>query len=221
MSLRIIVIAIVLAAAPHAHAQLWNSPNGTTWNNPMSSLASTMISGKAMEQAMKDSFTQQQGTPQQGAPPSHLAISKSDFVPNGKRIMIQPLIDSLTQVPQQRADLANGVGQVFALYEAKVRKNNVAYAMAFMAAMAVLADKGVALTDPQTETLALALNDRLAANPGFVKASALDRQKLYETCLTLGSLIAMFNEVGKKDATSAAAAKQLATEVYKLMGLTK
>lgn len=215
MKLRILVIAAVLAAAP-AHAQLWNSPNGTTWNNPMSSLASTMISGKMMEQAMKDSFT-----PQQGAPPSHVAIAKSDFVSTGKRIMIQPLIDSLTQVPQQRADLANGVGQVFALYEAKVRKNNVAYAMAFMAAMAVMADKGVSLTDPQTETLALALNDRLAANPGFVKASALDRQKLYETCLTMGSLIAMFNEVGKKDATSAAAAKQLATEAYKLMGLTK
>jgi len=218
-------IAIVLALASQVHAQMWNSSNGTTWNNPMSSLASTMITGNMMQQAMKNSLAQQgaqQGAQAPGqAAPSHFAIAKSDFVSSGKRIMIEPLINSLTQAPQQRADLAKGVGQVFAMYEAKVRKNNVAYAMAFMAGMAVLADKGITLTDQQGENLALALNDQLAANPAFVKASAVDRQKLYETFVTMGSLIAIFNEVGKKDAASAAAAKQFATEAYKLMGLTK
>lgn len=214
----VLITAVVLALAPRAHAQMWNSSNGTSWNNPMSSLTSTMITGNMMQQAMKDSFAQQNGGQ---AAPSHASIAKSDFASNGKRIMIEPLINSLTQVPQQRADLAKGVGQVFALYESKVRKNNVAYAMAFMAGMAVLADKGITLTDQQSENLALALNDQLNANPGFVKASALDHQKVYETFVTMGSLIAMFNEVGKKDPSSAAAAKQLATEAYKLMGLTK
>ena len=214
----ILVAAIVLACAPRAHAQLWNSSNGTSWNNPMSSLTSTMITGNMMQQAMKDSFAQPNG---QQAAPTHYAIAKSDFVSSGKRVMVEPLINSITQTPQQRADLAKGVGQVFALYESKVRKNNVAYAMAFMAAMAVLADKGITLTDQQSENLALALNDQLDANPGFVKASALDRQKVYETFVTMASLIAIFNEVGKKDAASAATAKQLANEAYKLMGLTK
>ena len=213
-----LITAVVLALAPRAHAQLWNSSNGTSWNNPMSSLTSTMITGNMMQQAMKDSMAQQ-GAGQ--AAPSHASIAKSDFASSGKRVMVDPLINSLAQTQQQRADLAKGVGQVFALYESKVRKNNVAYAMAFMAAMAVLADKGITLTDQQSENLALALNDQLNANPGFVKASALDRQKVYETFVTMGSLIAIFNDVGKKDASSAAAAKQLATEAYKLMGLTK
>lgn len=217
--LRLALVFTVLSVSSVAHAQLWNSSNGTVWNNPTSALASTMITGNMMQQAMKDSFGRQGGAAP--AARARASIAQSDFRSNGKRVMIEPLIDSLGPTADQRRDLLDGVGQVFALYESKVRNNNVAYAMAFMAAMAVAADKGVTLTDQQSENLALALNDQLAANPAFVGASTVDRQKLYETFVTLGSLIAIFNEVGKHDPGSAAAAKRLAVEAYKLMGLSK
>ncbi len=212
-----LALVFIVALSSQAHAQLWNSSGGFTFNNPMSSLASTMITGNMMQQAMKDSFAQGSAAP---AAKVHASIAQTDFKSNGKRIMVQPLIDAMTQTPEQRQTLGQSVTQVFAMYEARARKNNVAYAMAFMAAMAVAADKGVVLNEQQIENLALALNDQLAANPAFVKASALDRQRLYETFITMGSLIAMFNQVGKTDPSSAAAAKQLTAEAWKLLGLS-
>ncbi|HUJ63472.1 MAG TPA: DUF6683 family protein [Kofleriaceae bacterium] len=223
-NLRSVVIAtLVLVLSHRAHAQLWNSSNGTVWNNPTSSLVSTMITGNMMQQAMKDSFAQP-GSARPGSAPAakpHQPITKTDFAPSGKRVIVDALIGSLAKTPDQRQALSTGVAQVFAVYEQKVRKNNVAYAMAFMAAMAVVADKGIVMTDQQSENLAIAFNDQLAANPAFAKAGALDRQKVYETFVTVGSLIALFNEVGKKDPSSAAAAKQLAGEAYKLLGLNR
>jgi hypothetical protein len=43
----------------------------------------------------------------------------------------------------------------------------------------------------------------LVRNPTFAKSSATDRQNLYETFVTLGALIVLFNNAGKTDPTSA------------------
>jgi len=108
---------------------------------------------------------------------------------------------------------------VFAAYEKQVRKNNVAYAVAFLLAASLTVQTGQQVSDEQGEQLALAINDALAGNPAFAKASASDRQKLYETCVTIGGLVLLFNEAGKQDQTSANAAKTLAKQSLAMLGV--
>ncbi|HEV7557843.1 MAG TPA: DUF6683 family protein, partial [Kofleriaceae bacterium] len=77
--------------------------------------------------------------------------------------------------------------------------------------------KGVALDDDQTNNLAVQLNDSIVSNPGFANASQGDRQKVYETFVTIGSLMLLFHESGKTSADSEKLAKQLATQTFALL----
>jgi len=222
MTIRALVAAaFVLASARGAHAQLWSNPyNGTVWNNPTSSLISTMITNNGYEQALKSSFANQ-GQGQGAAAPQHEAIAKTDFQPAKQRLIVEPMIDAMVSKPELAKQLVAGVGQVFDVIEKGMRKNNVATGMAFMLAMAVQIDKGVSLNGQQMQNLAVGLNDYLARTPAFVKAGASDRQKMYEMFITMGALMGLLAEAGKTDPASLTAAKALSKQALTMVPASK
>ena len=222
--MRTIILAIVLAVTTPASADYgqWRNPyTGTTWNNPMSSLADTMLRGKMMQAAMQNALKQTPGGTARTAPtaPTHQSYDRTDFKPGKQRLVVDAIVSGLAQNAQQKQGLMQGMDAVFAQYEKTVRKNNVAYALAFMIGASLQVQTGQTIDDAQGEQLAQALNDVLAANPAFANASAADRQKLYEAFITMGGLVVLFAEVGKKDPASASAAKVLAKQSLAMLGV--
>jgi hypothetical protein len=222
--MRTIILAVLLAVSTPASADQWRNPyTGTMWNNPMSSLADTMIRGKMMENAVANAMKNRQAggtassTP--SAPVAHQPYTATDFKPGKQRLVVDAIVSGLAQNAQQKQGLMQGMDAVFAQYEKSVRKNNVAYAMAFMIGASFVVQTGQTIDDAQGEQLAQALNDALASNPAFANASAADRQKLYEAFVTMGGLVILFNEVGKKDPASANAAKVLAKQSLAMLGV--
>jgi len=222
--MRTIVLALLLAStAGIAHAQWRNPYTGVNWNNPMSSLADTMIRGKMMENAMMNAVNNRQAggaaPSSPSAPVAHQPYDKTDFKPGKQRLVVDAIVSGLAQNAEQKQGLMQGMDAVFAAYEKSVRKNNVAYAVAFMIGASLQVQTGQTIDDAQGEQLAQAINDALAANPAFANASAADRQKLYEAFITIGGLVVLFNEVGKKDPASANAAKVLAKQSLAMLGV--
>jgi hypothetical protein len=224
--MRTFILALVSlvfgVTARTAAADEWRNPyTGTMWNNPMSSLADTMIRGKLMENAWKNWYGKKNGTAAASAPVApvaHQPYTKTDFKPGKQHLVVDAIISGLAQNAQQKQGLMQGMDAVFQQYEKSVRKNNVAYAMAFMIGAALVVQTGQTIDDAQGEQLAQGINDALAANPAFANASAADRQKLYEAFVTMGGLVVLFNEVGKKDPASANAAKLLAKQALAMLG---
>jgi uncharacterized protein DUF6683 len=223
VGMRTLLVALVLAATARiAAADDWINPyNGTHWNNPMSQLADVMLTQTINNAALNASLrTKQAGAaPTNSAPVTHAAIAKTDFTPGKKRLVVDQIIGGLTQNDQQRQALVGGMEQVFAAYEKAVRKDNVAYSVAFLLAASLTVQTGQQVDDAQSQQLALAINDALANNPAFAKSSAADRQKIYESCITLGGLVLLFNEAGKQDQASANAAKLLAKQSLAMLGV--
>jgi hypothetical protein len=229
ISLALLILAVV--SPGHARADDWMNPyTGNHWNNPTSDLLDTMIRDQMNADMLRNSLakhgttgtTGTTGTPGTPAPApvKHLSYTKTDFAPAKKRLVVDSIIASLAQTPEQRTALGTGVGQVFVAFEKEARKNNVAYALAFMVAASISVSQGVTMTDDQTVDLAASINDILGQTPAFTKAKAADRQKLYETFVTLGGLIMIFDQVGKQgDADSAKAAKALATQALAMLGV--
>jgi hypothetical protein len=217
-------LLLIIALTGTAAADTWTNPyTGNSFNNPMSSLADTFIR-QAMDRKMLENMYARKnggGTATTDAPAAtakHEPWTKSDFKPGKKRLVVDTIIAGLAQNAEQQQGLATGINAVFEGFEKVARKNNVAYALAFMVAASVSVQTGNQVSDAQSEELAVGINDLLARSPGFAKASATDRQKLYETFVTLGGLVMLFAEVGKQDEASAKAAKVLATQSLRMVG---
>jgi hypothetical protein len=161
--MRTIILALVLAATTPASADgQWLNPyTGTVWNNPMSSLADTMIRNKMMETAMVNAVKNRQANPAApstpSAPVAHQPYTKSDFKPGKQRLVVDAIISGLAQNAEQKQGLMQGMEMVFQQYEKTIRKNNVAYALAIGASLQV--QTGQTIDDAQGEQLAQALND--------------------------------------------------------------
>jgi hypothetical protein len=218
--MRTLVLLLLSVVTRTAAADTWVNPySGTAWNNPMSSLADTMIRGKMNEAMWAKWYGKDKGKPAPAArAEAHEPYTRTDFKPGKQRLVVDAIIASLARTEDQRRGLSQGVAAVFTAYEQKVRKNNVAYALAFMVGASIEVQTGQTMTDAQGEQLAQTINDMLARNPQFTKASAADKQKLYETFVTLGGLVVLFHEVGKKDQASANAAKVLAKQCLAMVG---
>ncbi|MGE5183596.1 MAG: DUF6683 family protein, partial [Acidobacteriota bacterium] len=224
MRFTILSLLLVLSARP-ASADSWVNPyTGGVWNNPVSSYVDTAMHNQMMEKMWQRWYggRQKAGTAASPSTPdrpiSHQPYTKTDFTPGKQRLVVDAIIAGLAQNAQQRQGLQQGVAMVFEQYEKTVRKNNVAYALAFVIGASLQVQTGEQIPDAQAEQLAQALNDALASNPGFAKMRATDRQKLYEACVTLGGLVMLFAEVGKHDPASAKAAKLLATQSLAMLG---
>jgi hypothetical protein len=222
--MRILSIAFVVLGllAGRASAQWVNPYTGTNWNNPMSSLADTMIRNSMNAQMLNAAIKANAKTTTTPAATSaaHESMAKTDFVPGKVHGAITAaILDGLTKEPTARQGLGQGVTAVLQAYEARARKNNVAYALAFMIGTSYGVQAGSELGDDQYVAIAVAINDVLARSPAFANASASDREKLYEATVTMGALVALFHEVGKNDPASAKAAKVLAQQSLAMLGV--
>lgn len=219
-------LLLVLALTGTASADMWTNPyTGNSFNNPMSSLADTFIRQAMDRKMLENMYARKNGggtattdAPAPATPVKHESWTKSDFKPGKKRLVVDTIIAGLAQNTEQQQGLVTGINAVFEGFEKAARKNNVAYALAFMIAASVSVQTGKQVSDAQSEELAVGINDLLARSPGFAKATATDRQKLYETFVTLGGLVMLFAEVGKQDEASAKAAKVLATQSLRMVG---
>jgi hypothetical protein len=216
-------IAIVLVALlAHTASADWRNPyTGNTFNNPMSSTLDTMIHFRAQELALQKSFAKKNGTQPASPQPasSHQPYTRTDFFPVPQWLVVDAVIASVAQTADQRVALRRATGAVFARYERTHRRNNVAYAVAFLMRASLAVQTGRQLDDAQAEQLASTINDTYAQNPQFMELDALDRQRIYETCVTLGGLIAMFDDMGKQDPAWANAAKRLAKQALATVGI--
>ena len=174
------------------------------------------------EQALKDAL-QKSGKSGETAKPArvkHMPYAKSDFAPAKKRLMVDPFLASLTASEKDKQALLQVINLTFNEFEKRARKNNVAYAITFMVAVATLVSKGVQVGDAEAEELAASINDALAQTPAFVKASATDRQKLYEGCIVTAGLILTFQQVGAQtnDENTIKVARTLASQTLASLG---
>ena len=74
-------------------------------------------------------------------------FSKTDLRPGRSRLVVDAILAGLTPNAEQRRGLATGINEVFAAFEKSARKNNVAYALAFMIAASLGVQTGTAVTD--------------------------------------------------------------------------
>jgi len=213
-------VTLLSLSAEGAKAQYRSYHNpytGTNWNNPMSSLADTMIWSSIQRKVAEDAIQKRygQGNPapttrgsgsqsaapttqgnNQPAAPKH-PITASDFKPAETRLLPDKLIDSNKDLTEeQRKGLRTLYQTGFREFEKRVRKNNVANAMAFVfgASMEIVAQKEG--TDADFKMLVNALNDLLADSPKFKTLSAREKQTMYEACIITGTMMIALKQLG-------------------------
>ncbi len=75
--------------------------------------------------------------------------------------------------------------------------------------------RGVELDDATQDRLVAALNDVLAADPGFIKLKASDKQVVSDTLMVQAAVIVILSAIG--DDSSKAASKAAAREALKFL----
>jgi hypothetical protein len=201
--------------------QYTNPYTGVTWNNPMSNTLDTAIYNSMWKRAtMRGLGLTPPGTVQDvpNAPP-RAAYTATDFKPAGPRSVAQALVAQSKGVTKEQARaLVEGLNAGIDSFEKEARKNNVAYALAFLLGVSVqvLSEKDV--PDDKAEELAQLINDELAASASFKKTTPKQRQIVYETSIVTGALIggmaaqaAQANDAEMKRQAQAMAAQALAT----------
>jgi len=215
-----LLLSLVVAVPGRARADWVNPYTGNHFNNPTSSLLDTMIRNRMNTNMLLRSLKNKQGDRGKATPAKHQPIDKTDFSAGKQRLVVATVIGALASTPEQTATLTTAMDQVFIEFEKAARKNNVAYSLTFLLAASLKIDRDLELSDEQSEQLALGINDLLADAPAFARVGASDRQKLYETCVTMGGLILLFSEVGKQgDVDASKAAKLLATQSLAMLGV--
>jgi hypothetical protein len=160
-----------------------------TWNNPMSSYLDTVLYNKIWSRALQQSVANPRAATAVKVAPK-APFTATDFKPVQPRSVAQALVAaSKGLTKEQGLALVDGLNTGLDLFEKEARKNNVAYAIAFLLAisMQTLNDKEV--SDAESEALAQAVNDELAAAASFKKIAAKQKQLLYETSIVVGALI--------------------------------
>jgi hypothetical protein len=212
-------IALVIAVTLFAHtvaADPYRNPySGIGWNSPMVNLTDTWLRNASQSTALRHSIERQNGT----RLTEHQQFSMTDFTPAGQRLAVDGVIAWVAQTPQQRQIVGNAVTTIFARYERTHRPNNVAYAVAFLIGNSLAVQTGRPLDVAQGDELAHKINDMFAGNPQFMAMKATDRQMLYEICVTLGGLVAYFDELGRQDPAWSNAAKLLAKQSLASFGM--
>lgn len=181
-----LVLAVLLA-------QYTNPYSGVSWNNPMSSYLDTALYNRIWSRAVTQGVgakTAKVATAEVKAAAPQAALTATDFKPAGPRTIAAQLVAQSKGVTREQGlALVTGLNAGIDVFEKEARKNNVAYAMAFLIGVSVQVATETEVPDAQAEALAQAINDELAAAPVFKKATAKQKQQLYETCIVVGALI--------------------------------
>jgi hypothetical protein len=159
---------------------------------------------------------------QQVRPPA-AAKNLGAFKP-GKSTVAKQLADALGSTKDEKtliAAIVTGTKEAFESQpETRAWKNNVAGALAFfLLSNLMVASDGPEPSDEVSQAVFLAINQTLDESPDFAKASAKDKQQLYEVLLAFTGLpLASYTE--GKDRGNAAQVKeagQLAAQLLELV----
>lgn len=176
----------------------------------------------AVEKAEREAAQGRQSSLQVTPPPAP-AKNLGAFKP-GKSTVARQLADALGSTKEEKtliAALVTGTKEAFeAQPETRAWKNNVAGALAFfLLSNLMVASDGPEPNDTVSQAVFQAINQSLDASPDFVKASAKDKQQLYEVLLAFTGLpLASYTE-GKErgDAEQVKQAGQLAAQLLELV----
>jgi len=158
-------------------SQLPNPYAGLTWANTLPGYLDAPV--------YRGIWTRSQSKPA-GKP---AGFEATDFKPAQARSVAQAMVTASKLGERHGRALVEGLNGGLDSYEREARKNNVAFAMAFLIAVALGAAGEREVADAEMVSLAQAANDELAASPAYQKLPAKQKQLLYETCVISGALI--------------------------------
>jgi hypothetical protein len=208
-----VIVFIVAASAGIARAD--DLILGTAYQNPWSSWSA--YNYKRIESQVRDR-TQAAVNPSSGAASNaaQRPLSATDFKRTGKgRPVLEQYMASTKLTGQQAAEFRAAIDATLRQLEAQVRKDNVATSMAVLIAASSYVVRGVELDDATQDRLVAGLNDVLAADPGFVKLAASDKQVVSDTLMVQAAVIVILSAIG--DDSSKAASKAAARETLKFL----
>lgn len=118
-------------------------------------------------------------------------FTATDFKPVQPRSVAQAMVDGSSKelTREQSKALVDGLNGGLDVFEKETRKNNVAHALAFLIAISMQVVNEREVSDSESQMLAQAINDELAAAPQFKKLTPKQKQLLYETSVVVGALI--------------------------------
>lgn len=216
-----------------ARAQYTSSMTGVSWNNPMNAFLDNQISlsiqQSSFDRSMEAKFgkdvaarakAEAAGESSAAEPAAtHLHMKATDFRGGKKRLILAAMTKPEGSTAEQQAVLKQIYTAGFTEFEKAARKNNVAYACAFVIAVSLMVDRGVEISDADSEAMAVGLNDLLGGTPAFKQLKPKEKQALYEASIITGTLIAVFAQMGTEDPEMAKLSKELAGQVLAQFGL--
>ena len=175
-----------------ARAQWRDNQMGFNFNNPMSSLAATMVMNKAREDAMAKSLgaspnsPRTSGTASASQPGGRIDDTALRFRSAGTYIKTRELADQLGSNPAEREQylkIMNAVLDAFGAQTEKLGfKNDIAAALAYFFGQNIRIYRGLPdLPDQQYVNLRNMIAGALAAGGGLGNATDRQKQEMYET----------------------------------------
>mgnify|MGYP001189968525 CR=1 FL=1 len=117
-------------------------------------------------------------------------FTATDFKPVQPRSVAQAMVDGSRELTKEQSKaLVDGLNGGLDVFEQETRKNNVAHALAFLIGISMQVVNEREVSDAESQMLAQAINDELAAAPQFKKLTPKQKQLLYETSVVVGALI--------------------------------
>ncbi|MBL8951708.1 MAG: hypothetical protein JNK82_13080 [Myxococcaceae bacterium] len=190
-------------------SQLANPYAGLTWVDPLAGTLDPAVYPRIWARAVSK-------PPEKPAP--KLGFEATDFKPAQPRSWAQSLVSQSKAIGREHGRaLVEGLNAALDLFEKDMRKNNVAFAMAFLIGSALGAAGERDVADAELVSLAQAVNDELAGSPQFKKLNPKQKQLLYEGCIVGGALLGGMAAAGAEanDAELKAEARLLALTVLK------
>jgi len=170
------------------------------WVNSMVSISSTVnrdlgdvLRTKKLVDDVDALKNRQKGAPTSPAlsAPAKVNYAATDFRPTGSRLMLEQF--AAVAAEAERPRLRQALRDVLVSYEKEVRKNNLAYALAFFIGGNLQIIGETEIPDDASEALAADCHNALLEMDALKTMSAKDKQQLYETLiLTTGMAAALY-----------------------------
>lgn len=219
-----------------AQMNTWSNPfTGNRFNNPLSSTLDTTILHSMQRRLTQSQLLgtlpsqqrqapapqympppQSAPVPQTMPPPGSVAastpplkqypITATDFT-SGPRVL--PSVYAQTGPQENQAQLLQTFNDFFNVYERELRKNNIAYAIAFLIGSSAMVHTGREIPDSTLEQFTQDINNILAGSPSYQTMPVQKKQELYESSVLIGSMIAGLNEKPETKEDAKTLAKQV------------
>ncbi|MBZ5513585.1 MAG: hypothetical protein LAN62_01820 [Acidobacteriia bacterium] len=223
--------ALLVAGCSTGASAQWSNSVGGVWNNPTSSLASTMVYNRLLlDAAKKKTAPEAEGArapqAQQKSPSVRRLRVSTTFRPVAPSLMVQDLAQGMGKTPAERAQLAEAFGQFLGIFEDQARADKELHDLARAAAFFLVANYAIASGREPTEKQTIAVEEKfrggLSGSQQLGAMSDREKQKLYETLVIFGSLpVAGRNSAKeKRDAEQQKMFRRLAREnIQTLLGV--